>query len=106
MSNYSQANRLVLRPPVESGQYTSAEFSRYCTRVDVRPRSSMINNTAIPALVKWVVSKIQMLFGVYLTQSGNGRRWDLPGRGSGRKCLSARESTRRTVEGETHTRLR
>jgi hypothetical protein len=66
-------------------------------------RSSMIS-TAIPARVKCVVSKIQMLLGVYSTQSGNGRRFDLPGRGRGRKCLSARESTRRTVDGDTQTR--
>jgi hypothetical protein len=68
-------------------------------------RSSMIS-TAIPARVKWVVSKIQIEFGLYSTQSGNGRFFDRPGRGSGRKCRSARCSTRRTVDGETHTRDR
>ena len=60
-------------------------------------------STAIPAAVKCVVSYIQMLFGVLSTQSGNGLRTLRPGRGCGRKCLSARKSTRRTLEGDTHT---
>jgi len=63
-------------------------------------------STAIPARVKWVVSKIQMLFGWYSTQSGNFFRTLLPGFGNGRKCLSARKRTRRTVEGETQNRPR
>jgi len=45
-----------------------------------------------------------MLLGLYSTQSGNGVRTDRPGRGNGRKCLSARKSTRRTLDGDTHTR--
>jgi hypothetical protein len=68
-------------------------------------RSSTIS-TAIPAGVKCVVSKIQIEFGVYSTQLGNGRRFDLLGRGRGRKCLSARKSTLRTDDGETQTRPR
>jgi hypothetical protein len=51
-------------------------------------RSSMIR-TDMPAAVKWVVSKIQMLFGVYWAQSGKGRFFDRPGRGSARKRRSA-----------------
>jgi len=67
--------------------------------------SSMIS-TAIPALVKCVVSKVHRLFGLYSSQAGNGRRTLRPGFGNGRKRLSARNNTRRTVDGDTHTRPR
>ena len=46
-------------------------------------------STDMPAAVKWVVSKIQMLFGVYWAHSGKGRFFDRPGRGSARKRRSA-----------------
>ena len=50
--------------------------------------------------------RVRQQLGVYSTQSGNCRRRDLPGCGRGRKCLSARESTLRTLEGETQSRPR
>src|SRR5215211_6388426 len=59
-----------------------------------------------PARVKWVVSKIQIELGVYSTQSGNGLRTDRPGCGRGRSRRPSRSSTRRTLEGDTHTRSR
>ena len=68
-------------------------------------RSSTIS-TDIPALVKCVVSKIHRLFGLYSAHCGNGRLELRPGLGNGRKCLSARNNTRRTVVGDTHTRPR
>lgn len=74
--------------------------------IHFRETRSSMTSTAIPALVKWVVSKIQMLFGVYSTHAGNVRRFLFPGGGSGRRCRSARWSTLLTVDGETHTRPR
>jgi hypothetical protein len=59
-----------------------------------------------PARGKWVVSKIQIEFGVYSTQSGNGLRTERPGRGSGRSRRPSAASTRRTDDGDTQTRSR
>jgi hypothetical protein len=61
---------------------------------------------ATPARVKWVVSNIQIELGVYSTQSGNGLRTLRPGRGSGRSRRPSAASTRRTDDGDTHTRSR
>ena len=58
-------------------------------------RSSTIS-TAIPARVKCVVSKIQIEFVVYSTQSGKGRRFDLLGRGRDRSaCLKGKHPPHR-----------
>jgi hypothetical protein len=66
--------------------------------VILRETKSSKISAAIPAQMKCAVSWIQIELGVYSTQSGNGRRFDFPGRGIGRKRLSAWKSTMRAVE--------
>jgi hypothetical protein len=69
----------------------------------LRETRSSIAQTATPARVKWVVSKIHSIPGRYSTQSGNGWRTLRAGRGSGRSRRPSAARTRRTLDGDTHT---
>jgi hypothetical protein len=72
----------------------------------LRETRSSIAQTATPARVKWVVSKIHSIPGLYSTQSGNGWRTLRAGRGSGRSRRPSASRTRRTLDGDTQTLLR